>query len=148
MQTQIERRMTPDSRAELRESDDQKPMIGGLAAVYYNGTPSTEYELFDGAVERIAPGAFDRAIREDDVLGLFNHDPDNVLGRTSSGTLSLTSTADGLSYELLVDDTRIGKDVRQFVRRGDVSGASFAFRVTSEEWEDGEKGQPDVRTIK
>src|SRR5215475_2335681 len=77
------------------------PYCTGFAAVFYkDGDPDTEYQLYPDLVERIAPGAFDRAVREDDVRGLMNHDPNLLLGRTAAGTLKLSADATGLRYEI------------------------------------------------
>jgi len=109
--------------------------ITGYAASFYDGTDATEFHLWDGAVERIMPGAFDRALKEaDDVRALFNHNPDNLLGRTSSDTLSLRADKTGLKYEITPGDTAIARDVIEHIRRGDLQGSSFAFEVTDEEW--------------
>jgi len=118
-----------------RAGDDPKAtVLVGYAAVYYDGTPETEYTLWRGAVERIIPGAFDRAIAEnDDVRALFNHDSALLLGRTPQ-TLALSSDKVGLRYAINLGDTSIAKDVAQHVGRGDVSGSSFAFQVEREEW--------------
>ena len=67
------------------------PVVVGYAALFYNAIdPGTEYLLYEDIVERIMPGCFDRACREDDVRALFNHNIDFVLGRSSSRTLTLS----------------------------------------------------------
>jgi HK97 family phage prohead protease len=123
-------------------------VIEGYAAVYYQPDMSgTEFELFSGAVERIAPGAFDRALAEgQDVRGLFNHDTALVLGRSTAGTLRLRADDVGLRYEIDIPDTQLGRDLAESIRRGDISGSSFAFQVKQQEWRETEGG-PDVRTI-
>jgi len=136
-----ERRFTEQSAARvvLEERADGPPRIVGYASVFFDGSPDTQYELWEGAVERIMPGAFARAIEEDDSRALFNHEPDNLLGRTSADTLSLSEDKRGLRYEIIPPDTTIGRDVTEMVRRGDLQGSSFAFTTTDEEWrkEDG-----------
>lgn len=107
-------------------------MIVGYAAVFYNPSePGTAFRLWDDVEERILPGAFDKAIREDDVRALFNHCPDFVLGRSKSGTLRLSVDARGLRYEIDPPDTQAGRDVLAMLKRGDLSGSSFAFSERS-----------------
>ena len=93
----------------------------GLAAVY--DTPTTRQRDFPGT-ESIARGAFD-GVLSDDVVAVVNHDMTQLLGRTSSGTLRLTSRQDGLWMELDLPDTTLGRDVRTLVARGDLAGMSF-----------------------
>ncbi len=81
--------------------------------------------------ERIQPGAFTRAIEEaDDVRGLFNHEPSQILGRTKANTMRLSEDPTGLRYEIDIPDTQIGRDVATSIERGDVTGSSFAFSVS------------------
>jgi|GEM_PF-2347106 len=83
-----------------------------------------------GFVEIIDPKALDNADLSD-VVGLFNHDRNCVLGRTTSGTMTLTRDADGgLSYRISYDATDPDHQrVMAKILRGDVVGSSFAFRV-------------------
>lgn len=133
--------------AEYREDGDQAELVG-MAAVYYNpDDPGSEYRLWDGAVERILPGAFDQAIKEDDVRCLWNHDPAKPLARTKSGTLELRATAEGLEYRARLGDTSTARDVREHVKRGDVDESSFAFTVRpgGDQWD--REGDLMVRTL-
>ena len=121
-----------------KRAADQPPRIVGYGAVFYNASdPGTEYR-WQGWIgeyrERIMPGCFDRAIREDDVRGLFNHDANCVLGRTSAGTMSLSLDKTGLLYDINPPDTTIGRDVVESIRRGDLTGSSFAFIPTEIRW--------------
>lgn len=151
-----ERRFTDRERGgisvETRE-DGQAQAIVGYGAVYYDGTRATEYRLWGNIYERIMPGAFDRALGKKgeaahDVRGLFNHNPSQVLGRTRSKTMTLASDDTGLRYRIEVGDTTIGRDVVQHVKRGDVTGSSFMFRVVDQEWLEEDGGDRKVRQIK
>lgn len=143
----MERRIT--AAPEIRiDTQDGKTTIVGYGAVFYRSEESgTEYKMFSDLVERIAPTAFDRAIRErHDAAGLFNHDPNQLLGRVSAGTMRLAVDERGLRYEIDVPDTQAGRDVVESIRRKDVKGSSFAFRVTKQTWQEQEDG-PDIRVI-
>lgn len=135
----IERRSSMGTRAALQTDGRGNTQIVGYAAVYYrSGDTGTEFELWPGCVERIAPGAFDRALRErQDVIACVNHDSNQLLGRTASGTVRLSTDAIGLRYEIDVDaDSTIGADALRAVERGDISGSSFSFLVREENWID------------
>ena len=146
----IERRFT--AACELRNADDDdRKTITGYAAVYHRADDDgTEYSLGAGIVEHIMPGAFDDAIGRDDVRALFNHDPDHVLGRNKAGTLRLTADARGLRYEVDMPDTQLARDLRESIRRGDISGSSFAFTIPDggQEWrEDGDRVVREIRAV-
>jgi HK97 family phage prohead protease len=114
-------------RVEERVGTDP-PYVTGIAAPFYQaGDQGTEYWLDEDLVERIMPGCFDRACRECDVRMLFNHDPSFVLGRTRAGTLALTTDSVGLRYRVQLPDTQVARDLATSIRRGDITGSSFAF---------------------
>lgn len=83
-----------------------------------------------GFQEVLAPGAFDRALREaHDVRALIDHNPTLILGRTISGTLRLSVDSTGLAVENDLPDTQAARDLAVSMERGDVTGMSFGFRV-------------------
>ncbi len=100
-----------------------------------------------GFVEQVAQGASSRAIVEDDIRGLLNHDPSLLLGRNKSGTMRLFEDNVGLRFEIDVPDTQCGRDLVVSAKRGDITGASFSFRVIDQEWGVTESDFP-LRTIK
>lgn len=133
---------------ELRETGDGTKTIVGIASVF------NEETVIGGSMfgwrEQIAPGAFNGALeRPDDVRALFNHDPNQLLGRSTNGTLRLSSTRKGLRYEVDLPDTGSARDVRSLIQRGDVSGSSFGFKVLDDEWDESEvkAGKLPLRTI-
>ena len=82
-----------------------KPRIEGYAATFNNPTQ------LPGFREVIKPGAFTRAIDEQhDCVCLFNHDQNNVLGRTTSGTLRLDQDSLGLHYVCDLPNTQAARD--------------------------------------
>jgi uncharacterized protein len=127
---------------EFRTEAD-KPALSGYAAVFGSAT-----EIAGLFREQIAPGAFRDAVGRDDVRALFNHDANFVLGRTTSGTLRLVEDDKGLRYDVDPPDTQWARDLMVSVQRGDVSQSSFAFEVTDDEWEYGQRGEMPLRTIK
>lgn len=114
---------------ETRASDGKRTLVG-YAAVFNSDTTIGDY-----FVERIAPGAFSKAIGGD-ILALYDHDMGRVLGRTRSKTLRLAEDSHGLKVEIDIPDTSDGNDLWALVERGDVAGMSFAFRATKQEWDD------------
>ena len=102
--------------------------------------------MTDRIVERIYPGAFTKALENDDVRALFNHNSDMPLGRNKAGTLRLSVDDYGLRYEIDMQDTQVGRDVGFSVNRGDVTGSSFAFDVAEETWKRSEG--MDIRELR
>jgi len=138
----IERRFVKG--AEIRAKDDGH--IEGHAAVF-----DQDYVLWEmpgyRVVERVKQGAFSRALKEKhDVRCLFNHDPNQLLGRTAAGTMTLKEDNLGLSYDTELPDTQLGRDLPVLIKRGDVTGSSFAFTVTKETITEEKKGDMTVRT--
>lgn len=113
--------------------------IEGYAAIYNEETDLGYFR------EMIMPGAFEGADM-DDVRALFNHDSNYVLGRTKSGTLTLTPDERGLKYRIQVPNTAAGNDMLELVRRGDISQSSFAFIPDVTSWVE-ETGKPMLRKI-
>ncbi len=114
---------------------------------YRDDDPGTEYELFEGLVERIMPGAFDRAIKEaDDCRALVNHNADLCLGRSTSETLRLSIDANGQGEEIDPPDTQAGRDVCVSLQRGDITGSSFTFFPDDMTWR--EKDGVTIREVR
>lgn len=127
--------------AEVRVDDGDQPKIRGHAAIF-NKLSSD----LGGFKEKIKPGAFKNALAISDVRALWNHDPAIVLGRQKAGTLTLKEDDKGLYFE--IEPPSWAKGYLETIRRGDVTGASFAFVVAEagETWEQ-KGGEPSIRTI-
>lgn len=143
----MEKRITPKTECRVETRDDGSKVLVGYGAVFYNADdPGTEYKLSKFMRERISRGAFDGVLsRPDDVRGLFNHDPDHVLGRTGPETMRLSVDDVGLKYEIDLPDTQLASDLAASVERGDISGSSFSFRVERANWT--EEDDVDIRNI-
>lgn len=122
------------------DGDDVLGDIVGHAAVF----DKLSKEMW-GFREKIAPGAFSDVLN-DDVRALFNHDPNIVLGRTKSKTLTLEEDKRGLKTIISPPNTQQARDLIVSIKRGDISQMSFAFSVESETWEE-KKDKSIVRTI-
>jgi len=120
-------------------ADDEKRTLHGYAAIFNSDT-----DIGGWWTERIAPGAFASTIAGD-IRALVDHDMGRVIGRTKSGTLRPSEDSKGLRCEIDIPNTTDGNDLWELVERGDISGMSFGFRVTRQEWD--ETIDPPVRTI-
>jgi uncharacterized protein len=122
----------PECELTLEARANGTQVLTGYAAVY-NRLSLPLREGGSAFREVIRPGAFDRILTrqrgKQDVVALLNHDSNMILGRTSSGTLELSSDDKGLRYTVTPPDTQVGRDTLELVRRRDLRGSSFAFAV-------------------
>ncbi|HQD81174.1 MAG TPA: HK97 family phage prohead protease [Bacillota bacterium] len=134
---------------EVRAAEDGSKRIVGYAARFNMWSEVLGYWM--RFKERILPGAF-ASVLNDDVRGLFNHDSNLVLGRTTSGTLSISEDELGLRYTIHPPATTWANDLIVVMERGDVTQSSFSFQVDTEddgdEWEYDEEQELWLRTIK
>jgi len=121
------------------DGESTEQVVVGHAAVFDQLS-----EDLGGFKERIHKNAFDDVL-DNDVRAFFNHDPNHLLARVSSGTLKLSIDEKGLKYEFSVPDTSSGRDLLVSMERGDISQSSFAFTIDDDSW-DKENGR-DIRTI-
>ena len=127
-------KQTRSLRTELKtRDDDNAPVIEGYFAVF-----SRETELWPGAYEEIASGAFANTL-SNDIRALINHETRLVLGRNKSGTLELREDTYGLWGRIKINpnDTD-AMNLYERVKRGDVDQCSFGFNIVREdtEWRD------------
>lgn len=124
-------------------TENEPPKITGYAAVFNSKTSIGDF--FDEIIE---PGAFSRSLSENgDIRALFNHNWDNVLGRTKSGTLYLEEDERGLKFEIELPNTSVGRDLAESMARGDINQCSFGFWIDNgkETWD--YSVEPALRTI-
>ena len=114
---------------ETRE-DDGTPQISGYFAVF-----NSNYEIYPGMSESIAPGAFSKTLGGD-IRALTNHDTTLVLGRNTAGTLELREDSHGLWADVRINpnDTD-AMNTYERVKRGDVDQCSIGFNIIDEETE-------------
>lgn len=125
---------------EVRMMDGEERKIEGYAALF----DSLSLNL-GGFREIIAKGAFDDVL-DNDVRALFNHDKNQIIGRTKSGTLTLFVDERGLGYRCVPPETTIGNDLMVSVERGDITQSSFGFQIEEDEWDEDDEGRW-IRTI-
>jgi HK97 family phage prohead protease len=139
--------LSVETRAGDDEAGAEVSELVGFAALY-----NVETVIGGWFREVIAPGAFDRALAENqDVRALWNHDPNFILGRTKNGTLKLDAQPAGLSIRIDPLRSSLTDSFVASIARGDVDEMSFAFRVNGsegEKWEDPENyGDLPLRTL-
>ena len=122
------------SKFETRE-DGEGLFIEGYFSVF-----NSNYELWPGATESVAPGAFSETLGGD-IRALIDHESRLVLGRNKVGTLELREDSHGLWGRVRINpnDTD-AMNLYERVKRGDVDQCSFGFDIIEEETELREDG--------
>lgn len=96
--------------------------------------------------EAISPTAFDEVLKsEPDVRALINHDPSQLLARTTNGSLKLGVDETGLSFSMTLPNTSYANDLRELVSQGLVTGMSFGFVPGKDEFSKAPDGK-QIRT--
>lgn len=112
---------------QTRSSDDGSPVVEGYFSVF-----DEVYEIFSGATESIAKGAFADSVN-DDVRALYNHNHDLILGRRSADTLSLVEDEKGLWGQIKINpNDSEAMNAYERIKRGDITGCSFGFDIGEE----------------
>ncbi|MDU1838664.1 MAG: HK97 family phage prohead protease [Staphylococcus epidermidis] len=130
------RLMVFQSELKTRDAENGEAFIEGYFAVF-----NQETELWPGAFEEIAPGAFDNSLRNNDIMCLDNHDTRVVLGSIGSQTLELKTDSHGLWGRAKIDlEDPFAKSAYRKVQTGKVRGCSFGFMPLKEDVEYREDG--------
>jgi len=132
------RQINTSAKVETRE-DGTVGSIYGYPIVYNRDSEDM------GFIEQIAPGAAKKALERSDIRGLKNHDPSLIFARQGVN-LVLTEDKDGLRFDATPIDTRNYREIAEEVRTGLLTGQSFGFTVTGDEWSDLDTDHPK-RTI-
>ena len=131
------------------DDNDKRSIIEGTPIVFNQDT-----KMHDWAgeyIERIDSHALDEADLKD--IRLFiNHDIDKIaLARTKNGkgTMSFNIDDEGLHIkaELDTENNAEARSLYSAIKRGDMDGMSFMFRIKDQEWKDLESDCP-TRVIK
>ena len=109
-------------------SDDNGMYIEGYFSVF-----NSNYEIYPGCTESVAPGAFTNTLGGD-IKALCDHDTRLVLGRNKAGTLELREDSHGLWGRITINpNDSDAVNLYERVKRGDVDQCSFGFDIREEE---------------
>lgn len=124
----VERRYMPLQELRVAEDGDKRTVS------WYPAMFDSLSEDLGGFREKIARRAFTKTLQESDIRALFNHDANYVLGRNTSGTLSLRVDLRGLHASVDLPETQWAADLAVSMKRGDVTAGSFGFYIMDERW--------------
>lgn len=141
-------RFVPNVLCDLQVREDgngqQSRVVGGRAIPFgvrsVNLTPWSRTRV---VYEVLEPGCLPQELlNRSEVVYNLNHNNNvtNILGRyrnTERDTLKLDLRADGLYNSCDLPNTNAANDTLELIRRGDISGQSFAFEDDDEDTENG-----------
>lgn len=144
-----------DAGVEIRDDSSGAARFNGYAAVF-NVRTAIGNPLTWGFYEEVANGAFSKTLSEGDARMLIDHNSYYVVSRVSAGTLFLSQDPRGLLTDsALNDDLSYVRDFRTNVQVRNITGMSFGFTVTKDDWttenvstSDGNTAEVEVRTIR
>lgn len=114
--------------------DANNPVLRGQAVIY--DAISSDITGGMNVYDIFKPGSFDVCLKQNpDVIALYNHNTDNVLGRVSNGRLKINASAQGLNIELTPSNTSYARDLIELVKDGTVRGMSFGARIKDFDWD-------------
>lgn len=135
MQTPIQRTLVTPTGVHIRASEGDAPesrTIAGRAILFGQRSAPLWDDGEERAYEVIAPEAITRELLDmSDIKFNLYHDNSHLLARSNNGegTLRYDIDAEGVTFEFEAPRTPDGDTALELVRRGDISGCSFAFSV-------------------
>lgn len=128
------------------EETDAGKAVSFTPVVFNQETKINDWWSGDTYREMIAPTALDGCDMSD-VLFCVNHEYDKVplaRSKNGNGTLKLEVTPTGLEARTVldVDGNPEAATLYSAVRRGDITGCSFMFRVGADHWLDLDSNEP------
>lgn len=128
---------------EAGEGQEQSRTVVGTPIVFgVRSNNLTPWSSYREVYEVMEPGCIsDELLRESDVVLNLNHSNKvtDILGRwrNGAGTLTLTKNLRDITSECDIAETSAGNDTLVLIKRGDITGMSFAFE---DDYEDSENG--------
>lgn len=83
-------------------------------------------------------------INNSDIKFLINHDKNKLVARRKNGegSLNIEIREDGVYFSFEIPNTTAGNDLKEMIRRKEITQCSFAFTDDSVEWNFTEKSYP------
>lgn len=138
---------TRNYNLEIRADEKESGIIEGVPIVFERETIITDWA---GQYKEIVDHNALRKTDLKDVRLFVNHDTNKITlarSKNGKGTMQLSVEDDGLHMkaELDIENNVEAKALYSAVKRGDMSGMSFMFRIDGEEWSDLDKEVPTRR---
>jgi HK97 family phage prohead protease len=131
------------NKTEVRTLPAHELRIAPVAADGFSRTISGTAIVFNvrsvnlgGFEERVNPAAVTQTLSgKPDIRLLNNHDGSQILARTTSGSLKLSTDSKGVNFTATIDTrSSYANDLAVSLERGDTGNCSFGFRCNSDSW--------------
>ena len=122
------------------ESQENKLILEGMPVVF--GAKTLIKNPTGDFYEVIEPSAFEKCTLRNVHL-FYNHDTNRVPLARTPNTMCLTVTPEGLRMRAELPNTESARSIYEAVKRGDLSGMSFAFEVRKDSY----NPETNTRTI-
>lgn len=135
------------STFETRDAGGDGLTLEGYGSVSNSDTVIDSWE--GNFVERFAPGAWKRTIKNQKPVMQFDHGRDSRVGSTPIGAFEVLQEDDkGLFIRARLHDNEQVRPVRDAIASGAITGMSVRFSVVKERWDDpADAASLPVRTI-
>lgn len=123
---------------EAGEGEDSRTLVGYALKFGTRSVNLTPWSCYRDVFEILEPGCISKEMlnRQDVVFTAF-HNREKVLGRSvnGKGTLKLELDEVGLKIECEMPHTELGNEMLELVKRGDLTGMSFAYTTDEDDSE-------------
>lgn len=120
------------------EGEESRTLVGYALKFGTRSVNLTPWSCYRDVYEILEPGCIseDMLKRQDVVFTAF-HNREKVLGRcvNGKGTLKLELDGKGLKIECEMPNTELGNEMLELVKRGDLTGMSFAYSTDEDDSE-------------
>lgn len=111
--------------------NNEENIIEGIA-IRFNSVSNVLFEKGKYFREVISPEAITQELIDNsDIRFLVNHDKDKLVARRrkGKGSLDVELREDGVHFKFIIPNTTIGNDLKEQIKRGEITQCSFAFDI-------------------
>lgn len=139
-------RRSYDFSVTRQDEGDDGLTLEGYASVF--NEPTKIRDFLGEYEETVAPGAFAKTLQERTPILQFDHGSHSMIGSIPIGSIRKLAEDDtGLFVRARLSDNWLVQPVRDAIREGAITGMSFQFSVTRDEWDD-EQTSRTIREVK
>lgn len=120
------------------EGQESRTLVGYALKFGTRSVNLTPWSCCRDVYEILEPGCIsEEMLNRQDVVFTAYHNPEKILGRcvNGKGTLKMELDGKGLKIECEMPNTELGNEMLELVKRGDLTGMSFAYSTDEDDSE-------------